>query len=295
MRRLGIFWLAAGISSLSCSSSDDGTTPTKDAGKDSATAQDSSAPSEMDSSAPVDSSVPPADLERRNSVRARPTRGSEDSGPEADSSPGTDAGDDAGPALTFPKQCPTDSVYTETWAADPVASGTWIPLTFNGATPTYTYNANQTVSLLAGNPNSQMWIGPRPSWANYTVSVSLRIDSASGNAGINFRMEDEIDPAPNDSGHMYYIGIQTNGVQVGLETGGAASSFTQLAYPTTGSFAVGTFYTMVVSMTGSTMNVSVNGTSYISGLVDPTETFGGIGLRTYQSGATYGAITVKCN
>jgi hypothetical protein len=284
--------VAAGTSSSGCSSSDNTKTEV-DAGKDSSTAQDSSPPMGMDSSVSIDSSLPLDDSGPE--IDSSPEdSGPEDSGLEVDSSPGTDADEDAGPALTFPGPCPAGSVYSETWAADPVASGTWIPLTFNGATPTYTYNTNHTVSLLQGNPNSQMWIGPHASWSNYTVSVSLRIDSASGNAGINFRMEDELNPAPNDSGHMYYIGILTTGVQVGLETGGAASSFTQLA-STTGTFSVGTFYTLVVSMSGSTMNVSVGGTSYVSGLVNATETFGGVGLRTYQSGATYGAITVTCN
>jgi hypothetical protein len=284
--------LAAGLSSLGCSSSDD-TTTAVDAGQDSTAAHDSGPPMGMDSSVSIDSSLPLDDSGPETDSSPEDS-GPEDSGLEVDSSPATDAGEDAGPALTFPYPCPTGSVYSETWAADPAASGTWIPLTFNGTTPTYTYNTNQTLSLLEGNPNSQMWLGPRPSWSNYAISVSLRIDSASGNAGINFRMEDEINPAPNDSGHMYYIGILTSGVQVGLETGGAASSFTQLA-DATGTFSVGTFYTLVVSMSGSTMNVTVDGTSYVSGLVDPTETFGGVGLRTYQSGATYGAITVTCN
>jgi hypothetical protein len=155
-----------------------------------------------------------------------------------------------------------------------------------------TYDAaNALLKLAAGSPNTQAWIGARPAWTNYTISIPVRIDSTGGNGGINFRMEDP-GPAnpPNDSGKMYYAGITTTGVQLGMENNG----WTQLS-SATATFTSGTFYTLAVTANGSSLSVAVNGTTYINASMDSNFATGGFGLRTYQSGMSYGAVSVTCN
>jgi hypothetical protein len=221
-----------------------------------------------------------------------------DSAPGADSGTGVDAGADAGsdadsgsadaaPAVVFGPSCPAGTVYAEPFTSDPIADGTFLPLTGSS-----TYDPVQhTVSLAAGSANTQLWLGPRPTWASYTVSASVRIDAASanGNGGFTFRMESSPSSPANNAGQMYYAGIATNQVILGLENG----NWTEFSGPSA-TFTMGTFHTLDVTANGTSLSVSVDGTSYIT-YTDSTYTFGSFGLRTYALGMTYGAITVTCH
>jgi hypothetical protein len=157
-----------------------------------------------------------------------------------------------------------------------------------------TYNASTSPlseSLLIGNPNTQMWIGARPSWANYTISVPVRMDSGAStndNGGINFRMQ-SVGTANND-GAMYFAGIGTNQVLLGVETNGNWSEFVA----NSGTYNVGTFYTLQVVVSGSTITVSVNGGNTLT-YTSTTYATGSFGLRAYALGMTYGPVTVTCD
>jgi hypothetical protein len=116
------------------------------------------------------------------------------------------------------------------------------------------------------------------------------MDSGSGNGGINFRMESTPPTPGNDAGKMYYAGIDTTQVILGEENTGWTAFALQ---PET--FNKGTFYTLAVTAAGNALTVSVDGVPYITNYMDGTFSFGGIGLRTYNIGMTYGAVTVTCN
>jgi hypothetical protein len=201
-------------------------------------------------------------------------------------------GSDASATAGFGATCPAGTVYSDAFATDPLTSGNWTtligPITYD--------STNHLVRLAQGTPNTQVWIGARPAWTNYTVSVQVRLDSTTndagliGNGGINFRI---VDPGPtnppNDSGKMYFAGINASQVLLGIENSG----WTPLALlPAT--FTLGTFHTLAVSAKGSTLSVAVDGTTYVT-VVDTTFSTGGIGLRTYSAGASYRAVTVTCN
>ena len=208
----------------------------------------------------------------------------------ADASDANDAADsaDSAPQPIFGATCPTGTVYTEPFTSDPVADGTFISL----IGPSSYSASTHTLSLTAGNLNTQLWIGPRPNWTNYTVSVPIRIDSATsaGNGGLNFRMQSVPNAPANNAGQMYFAGIGTGQVVLGIENG----DWTEFVGPSA-TFAVGTYYTLQVTVKGNAISVGVNGTSYATNYTDSTYTFGSIGLRTYAAGMTYGAITVTCN
>ena len=190
--------------------------------------------------------------------------------------------------MTFGPTCPTGTVYTEAFTSDPVADGTFTKLLGS-----YTYDpTGSTLSLTAGSANTQFWIGARPSWTNYTLSVQVRIDTSGGNSngGITFRMESTPAAPANNAGQMYYAGIATNQVVLGTENG----NWNELSGPSA-TFAVGTFYTLQLTATGSSLSVSVDGTQYVTSYTDGTFTFGSIGLRTYASGMTYRSLSITCN
>ena len=212
----------------------------------------------------------------------------------ADAADASDAGRaDASPTAGFGTTCPAGTLYGDSFVTDPVTSGNWTiligPITYD--------STNDLLRLAQGNPNTQVWIGARPAWTNYTVSVQMRLDSTTtsdagylGNGGINFRI---VDPGPanppNDSGKMYFAGINATQVLMGIENTG----WTQLAnVPAT--FTLGTFYTLTVSAKGTTLSFAVDGTTYAT-VTDTTFSTGGFGLRTYLAGVSYGAVTVTCN
>jgi hypothetical protein len=214
-----------------------------------------------------------------------------DSGTIADSGPANDSGEedaastDAGPTVIFGAACPTSTTYTEPFTSDPVADGTFVSLIGPS-----TYNpSSSTLSLQAGSPNTQLWIGARPSWANYTIAVPVRIDTSGGNGGLTFRMVSTPSSPANNAGQMYFAGIATNQVLLGIENG----NWTELEGPSA-TFAEGTFYTLQVTASGSALSLSVNGTAYVTSDTDTTFTYGSFGLRTYSSGMTFGTISVTC-
>jgi hypothetical protein len=187
----------------------------------------------------------------------------------------------------FPATCPTGTIYVEPFTSNPVTSGTFLPLV-----GPWTYNSgSQTISLQTGAPNTQLWIGPRPSWTNYTISVPIRLDTGGGNAGINFRMVSTPETPTNDSGQMYFAGIATNQVLLGIQNGG---NWTEFSGPMA-TFSVGSFHMLQVTAQGNQLSVSVDGTTYASQVMDGTFSFGSLGLRTYKCGMTFGTITVTCD
>ena len=188
----------------------------------------------------------------------------------------------------FGATCPAGTVYTESWVSNPFASGRWTNIVGSE-----TYNVTSiplSESLLSVNTTTQMWIGARPSWTNYTVSVPVRMDTGTSadNAGINFRMESV--GTANDSGQMYFAGISTNQVLLGVQNNG---NWTQYA-SNSGTYNLGTFYTLQVVVSGSTIAVSVNGGNTLS-YTSTTFATGSFGLRAYNLGMTYGPITVTCD
>jgi hypothetical protein len=208
-----------------------------------------------------------------------------DAGTDAGSDTGTDSGTDAQPAILFGPTCTGGTVYTDPFTTNPVTGGTWTFLV-----GPWTYNGPGSVSLVAGKPNTQLWIGPRPAWTDYSISVPVRIDVGGGNGGINFRMQSTPASPANDSGKMYYAGIDTTQVILGKESSG----WTMFDMPPA-TFAPGTFYTLLVSAAGNQLSVSVDGVPYIKNYMDGSFTFGSIGLRSYNIGMTYGPVTVTCN
>ncbi len=202
-----------------------------------------------------------------------------------------DATSDAAPPLYFGTDCPTGTVYTDPFDFDPVASRNWTLVA-----GTYVFDATKhTVTLAAGNANAQMWLGPRPAWTNYTVSVAVTLNTTNGNGGVNIRIEDVPDPAPNDSGHMYLAAMFATGVELGAETGGSGTAWTWFGNGA-GTFNPTTSYVMQTSIKGQAATVSVNGIqlfTYTDTQFDLT--YGSIGLHSYESTVTFGPVTVTCN
>jgi hypothetical protein len=126
----------------------------------------------------------------------------------------------------------------------------------------------------------------------------VRIDSqaSDGNGGINFRM-DGVGVA-NNAGQMYYVGLSTSDIIVGIENG----NWTQYA-DTPGTFAMGVFYTLTVTATGNLLSASVAAADGGTTTLNYTTTdagantdfmTGSFGFRTFNMGMTYGPVTVTC-
>jgi hypothetical protein len=219
----------------------------------------------------------------------------------ADSTPPADAQADAPDTSvvvgSFGASCAAPTVYEDPFSADPLAYG-W--QTIAG---TVTYAAGDggsgLLQLAEGSPNTQVWIGARPSWTDYTIEVRLRIDAdaGSGNAGVTFRMGST--GTANNSGQMYYAGIAQDQLILGLENG----SWTEYEGPPA-SFAIGVFYDMTITAKGDVLGVSVaspdagvTSTSYTNTDTDAVADFtaGSFGFRTFNMAMSYASVTVTCD
>jgi hypothetical protein len=239
--------------------------------------EDAAAPAK-DANAPTDAVTPDA-----SAIDAGSDAGSADAA-DAGRVDAAEAGLDTG---TFGMDCPTGTTYYESFDSDPAKDGgAWSLLAGS-----YSWSPG-SVTLNAGSPNSQLWIGPRPNWTNYTVSTTITSGPANVNVGLNIRMEDSPSyPAPNDSGHMYFVGFNTTSTILGAESNGM---WTSLASPPV-TFTAGATHAVVVSVNGSLIKVSLDGTTCLN-YTDSTFAVGSLGLRIFGScTATYGPITVTCN
>jgi hypothetical protein len=201
-----------------------------------------------------------------------------------------DVSDDAD-AGVFATSCPSGTVYAEPFTTNPLSLGTWIALIGQ-----VTYDStNDLLALAVGAPNTQAWIGARPNWANYIISVQVRIDAVgptnTPNGGVNFRMVNPgpMDP-PNDSGMMYFAGISPGDISLGMETNG---SYTLLQSVKQSFSTTPAFHTLTISAIGSVLSVSADGTNYIT-VTDSTYPSGGIGFRTYDTAMSYESLSVTC-
>jgi hypothetical protein len=143
--------------------------------------------------------APPVDAGEGADVGLDAGHAETDAAAGVDSSSMLDAPADASDGgATFGATCAPPTVYEDSFGANPLLSG-W--QTVAGAV---TYDpGNDLLELSAGSPNTQVWIGPRPAWTDYTISAEVRIDdddAGSGSGGVNFRVEQV--GAANDSGQM---------------------------------------------------------------------------------------------
>lgn len=82
----------------------------------------------------------------------------------------------------FGSTCPPGVVYIDSFTTDP--SSRWT--TMGGS---WTWDQRARIYKSGGSSYELVWIGPRPRWTNYTVSVPVRIDTTSSPAvgGVVFR------------------------------------------------------------------------------------------------------------
>jgi hypothetical protein len=147
-----------------------------------------------------------------------------------------------------------------------------------------------------------MWIGLRPNWTAYTMSGTVKLDEANyANGGFNVHIQTLPNPAPNDSGLMYWAGILWTGgsqgsVIIGAEAGGSTGLWNQLAQTPVTFLQPGTDYLLEVAVSGSTVKVSVDHVQYTVFTDSSYDlTFGSVGIRTYNSTMTFGPVTIACN
>jgi hypothetical protein len=203
-------------------------------------------------------------------------------------------GPDGEPDDFFGEDCIQGEVYSTSFQSDPFGSGVWTGI---AGMATYDSAAHELDLTGSTGNQAQAWIGARPNWSNYTISVRLTITlqhAPDGNAGINFRMSNP--GSTNYSGTMYYAGISPTEVQLGTENNGTYT----LLNSATLSINAATSHVLTVTALGVSLVVNVDGTNYILWTDStgpdggPAFSTGGFGLRTYEDTAAYKSITVTC-
>jgi hypothetical protein len=144
-----------------------------------------------------------------------------------------------------------------------VVGGSWTVQQGSGSDTT------QVVSQTnATNTGVMELVAGSSSWTNYTVQADVQPSSSPNSITITARRQD----ANNNyqfllkNGNQWYLGGRQNGTWFTLAYG---------SYP----YTAGSWYTLKLSVTGTTISGSINGTT-VATATDSTFSSGGVSLRT---------------
>lgn len=149
-------------------------------------------------------------------------------------------------------------------------------------------------NVLQGTASSSTWvadIGGDQCWTDYTFQVDIKfISGSSEEFGVWGRFS--IDSS-KDEGDYYTAYMDDSGaVQLRVRQNGSTSTLGSKSKSTNGGPVVGMVYTFVLDLHGSTLSVSVNGTSRVSMAMDPTFIAGAIGLAVSDGTVEFDNIKV---
>jgi hypothetical protein len=145
----------------------------------------------------------------------------------------------------------------------------------NGTFTVVSDNGNQA---LQGAANSSSWImdiGGDVAWTDYTFQTDIKfISGSSYEFGVFGRFA-----VGTDKGNYYTAYMDDSGaVQLRVRLNGSTTTLGTKSKSTTGSPVAGMVYTFAISLHGSNISVSVNGTPRVTMVMDTTLSAGGIGL-----------------
>ncbi len=150
-------------------------------------------------------------------------------------------------------------------------------------------NGNQVLQGAATGSDFIMDIGGDVSWTDYTFQVDIKMVSGSSfEFGVFGRFT-----LGSDKGNYYEAYMDDSGaVQLRVRLNGSTTTLGTKSKSTTGDAVLGTVYTFVLDMHGSTISVSVNGVPRVSMVMDSTLSTGGIGLIVNNGTAEFDNVVV---
>ncbi|HVV52637.1 MAG TPA: family 16 glycoside hydrolase, partial [Polyangia bacterium] len=124
---------------------------------------------------------------------------------------------------------------------------------------------------------------------DYTFQVDIKMVSGSSfEFGVFGRFT-----LGSDKGNYYEAYMDDSGaVQLRVRLNGSTTTLGTKSKSTTGDAVLGTVYTFVLDMHGSTISVSVNGVPRVSMVMDSTLSTGGIGLIVNNGTAEFDNVVV---
>jgi hypothetical protein len=171
-------------------------------------------------------------------------------------------------------------LYSDDFESDTVGmqAGNWIFDTIdsdpsNGTFAVVSDNGNKALQGVAGSSSWIMDIGGDVSWTDYTFQADIKfISGSSYEFGLFGRFA-----IGTDKGNYYTTYMDDSGaVQLRVRLNGSTSTIGTKSKGTAP--VAGMVYTFAISLHGSTISVSVNGTPRVTMVTDATLSAGGIGL-----------------
>ena len=149
-------------------------------------------------------------------------------------------------------------------------------------------------NVLQGTASSSTWVGEiggDQCWTDYTFQVDIKfISGSSEEFGVWGRFS--IDSS-KDEGDYYTAYMDDSGaVQLRSRLSGSSTTLGSKSKSTNGGPVAGMVYTFVLDLHGGTLSVSVNGTSRVSMVMDPTFTTGAIGLAVSDGTVEFDNVKV---
>ncbi|MFD0677997.1 MULTISPECIES: polysaccharide lyase family 7 protein [unclassified Paenibacillus] len=147
--------------------------------------------------------------------------------------------------------------------------GGWVNATSNGSWAISQISTNLAKQTTTSSTDYMMTNG-QSSWTNYTYQARIQTASTSSTTGIVGRY--------TDNNNYYILALNNGNVVLKKKVGGTTTTLQSAAY----TFNTSTFYTLKLSLNGTTISGSVNGSQLVS-VTDSSLTSGKIAI--YSSGA----------
>ncbi|GIH03122.1 hypothetical protein Rhe02_11890 [Rhizocola hellebori] len=175
------------------------------------------------------------------------------------------------------------SVSAATLFADDFEDGNSTGWTTSGGTWSVTTDGSRVLSQTGTSSDARARAGSS-SWTNYTVTARVKPTAFNGSS----RFVAVLARAQSNTSYYYLTLRSTNTIELKKLVGGSSTTLA------TGSFTVttGTWYTVALSVAGSSLTGLVNGTARLSA-VDTQFASGGIGVATYFASASFDDVSIS--
>jgi pectin methylesterase-like acyl-CoA thioesterase len=175
------------------------------------------------------------------------------------------------------------SVSAVTLFADDFEDGNSTGWTTSGGTWAVTTDGSRVLNQSGTSSDARARAGSS-SWTNYTVTARVKPTAFNGSS----RFVAVLARAQSNTSYYYLALRSTNTIELKKLVGGSSTTLA------TGAFTVtaGTWYTVSLSVTGSNLTGSVNGTASLSA-VDTQFASGGIGVATFFASASFDDVSIS--
>ncbi len=176
---------------------------------------------------------------------------------------------------------PTPASSGSTLFSDNFESGSYSNWTTQNGSWSVTTDGSKVFYQSSTSAEGRAWLNTSSSWTNQTVEAKVKVTSFNGSNPVLVcaRMKD---------GNNYYaVAVKNGTLELRKKVSGSTSVLTSKSY----TFSTGTWYTIKLSVVGTTLTAYVNGTQQLS-TTDSSRTSGVAGLVGWKTAVKFDDVVV---